>query len=153
MDVYENLKKAGYELPPQPPPGGIYTPVRQIGDILYTAGQGYTKNGVPVISGKAGKDVSLEEAQEAARGAVLNMLSALHGYLGDLNRIGEVVKILGFVASAEDFYNQPLVMNGASQLLVDVFGHIGRHARSAIGTNVLPGNLTVEIEGIFKLKE
>lgn len=153
MDVYEKIKECGYELPPMPPKGGIYTPVKQMGNILFTAGQGYTDKGVPVISGKAGADVSIEEAQEAARGAVMNMLSALHNHLGDLNRIKNVVKILGFVASTDDFTDQPLVMNGASQLLVDIFGESGMHARSAIGTNTLPVNLTVEIEGIFELKE
>ena len=151
MNIYENLKKMGIELPPPPPRGGIYVPVKQIGNLLFTAGQGCTLNGTPVVQGKAGADVTMEEAQKAARIAALNMLSILHDYTGDLNRIKNVVKILGFVASAPGFGNQPQVMNGASQLLVDVFGEAGQHARSAIGTNELPGNITVEIEGIFEL--
>ncbi len=153
MCVYENLKKLGIELPPSPPKGGVYVPVKKAGNLLFTAGQGCTLNGVPVVHGKAGADVTLEEAQKAARIAALNMLSILNDYTGDLNRIKNVVKILGFVASAPGFGNQPQVMNGASQLLVDVFGEAGQHARSAIGTNELPGNITVEIEGVFELEE
>ncbi|WZL81124.1 RidA family protein [Vallitaleaceae bacterium 9-2] len=153
MNVYDNLKKLNLELPPVPPLGGIYTPVKQVGNLLYTSGQGATRDGVPYISGKAGADVTMEEAQEAAVGATLNMLSALHEYTGDLNRIKNVVKILGFVASAPGFSDQPKVMNAASQLLGDVFGEAGQHARSAIGTNELPGNLTVEIEAIFEVDD
>lgn len=153
MNVYENLKKMNLELPPLPPRGGIYIPVRKVGNLLFTAGQGSTLNGVPVVQGKAGADVTLEEAQKAARIAAMNMLSILHDYTGDLNRIENVVKILGLVASAPGFGNQPQVINGASQLLIDVFGEAGQHARTAIGTNELPGNITVEIEGVFELKE
>ncbi|TCL70088.1 enamine deaminase RidA (YjgF/YER057c/UK114 family) [Hydrogenispora ethanolica] len=153
MCVYENLKKLQLELPAPPPLGGVYVPVKQVGNLLFTAGQGSTQNGVPVVAGKAGADVSIETAQNGARIAALNMLSILHQYTGDLNRIKNVVKILGFVASAPGFGDQPKVMNAASQLLVDLFGEAGRHARSAIGVNELPGNITVEIEGVFELKD
>jgi enamine deaminase RidA (YjgF/YER057c/UK114 family) len=153
MDVYENLKKMNLELPPQPPLGGVYVPVRQAGNLLFTAGQGSTRNGVPVVKGKAGAEVSIEEAQEGARIAALNMLSILHAYTGDLNRIKNVIKILAFVASTPGFGDQPKVVNAASQLLIDLFGESGKHARSAIGTNELPGNITVEIEGIFELRD
>ncbi len=153
MGVYENLKKLNLELPAPPPLGGVYVPVKQVWNLLFTAGQGSTQNGVPVVSGKAGTDVSIETAQNGAMVAALNMLSILHQYTGDLNRVKNVVKLLGFVASTPGFGNQPKVMNAASQLLVDLFGEAGRHARSAIGVNELPGNITVEIEGIFELKD
>ncbi|GKX32253.1 hypothetical protein SH1V18_47330 [Vallitalea longa] len=153
MNVYENLKKMNIELPKAPPLGGVYTPVKRVGNLLFTAGQGATKDGIPTIAGKVGKDLTIEQGKEAAKGACLNMLSCLHAYTGDLNKIKNVVKILGFVASAEGFADQPQVMNGASQFLVDVFGDKGQHARSAIGTNELPGGLAVEIEGIFEIEE
>lgn len=151
MDIYEKLKELNIELPSAPPLGGVYVPVRRVGNLLFTAGQGCTKEGVPFIKGKAGADVTIEQAQEAARICTLNMLSILHSYTGNLNRIKGVVKILGFVASASGFNEQPRVLNAASQLFVDIFGEAGRHARSAIGTNELPGDITVEIEGIFEI--
>jgi len=151
MSVYDRLKELGLELPPPPPLGGLYVPVRQVGNLLYTAGNGPTRNGKPVITGKLGAEVSLEQGQEAARLCILNILAGLHHYLGDLNRIRQVVKLLGFVASAPDFFRQPEVMNGGSALLVELWGDRGAHARSAIGTNVLPGNIPVEIELILEI--
>ena len=151
MDIYEKLRDMNLELPPAPTLGGVYVPVKRMGNLLFTAGQGCTKDGIPVITGKAGGSVTIEDAQEAARICTLNMLSVLHAYTGDLNTIKAVVKILGFVASAPGFNEQPRVMNAASQLLVDVFGEAGAHARSAIGTNELPGDMTVEVEGIFEM--
>jgi enamine deaminase RidA (YjgF/YER057c/UK114 family) len=151
MCVYENLKKLNLELPAPPPPGGVYVPVKQVGNLLFTAGQGPTVDGKPIYTGKLGKDLTIEQGQEAAKVVALNMLSVLHQHLGDLNRIKNVVKLLGLVASAPGFGEQPRVVNAASQLLVDVFGEKGRHARSAIGTNELPGNIPVEIEGIFEV--
>ena len=124
MDVYENIRKSGYELPPSPPKGGIYKPVKQVGNLLFISGQGATRNG----------------------------LSVLHEYLGDLNKIKSVVKILAFVASAPGFNSQPAVVDGASQLLKDVFGDDnGVGARSAISAIELPGNISVEIEFIFEI--
>ena len=152
MSVYENLKKLHIELPGPPAKGGIYVPVRQVGNLIFTSGVGPMVNGAPAFVGKIGKDLTIEEGQLAARIVAINILSILHQYLTDLNRIKQVVKILGFVASAEKFGSQPQVINGASQLFVDVFGEIGQHARSAIGTNELPGDIPVEIEGIFEVK-
>jgi enamine deaminase RidA (YjgF/YER057c/UK114 family) len=152
MSVYENLKKLHIELPEPPAKGGIYIPVRQVGNLIFTSGVGPIVNGIPAFVGKIGKDLTIEEGELAARIVAINILSILHQFLTDLNRIKQVVKILGFVASAEKFGRQPQVINGASQLFVDVFGEIGQHARSAIGTNELPGNIPVEIEGIFEVK-
>lgn len=153
MNIYNRLKELGYELPEPAPRLGLYQPVRKSGNLLFVSGQGCTENGVPIFTGKVGAEVSLEQGQVAARRCTLNALAALHAYVGDLNRIAGAVKVLGFVASAPGFSRQPAVMNGCSQLLLDVFGEAGGHARSAIGTSELPENIPVEIEFIFELKE
>lgn len=152
MDVYARLKELGITLPEPPPKGGIYKPVKQVGNMLYVSGQGPTENGTPVYTGKVGGECSIEEGQAAARLCTLNALSTLHDFLGDLNRIKSVVKMLAFVASAPEFGRQPEVANGASRLLADVFGdERGIGARSAIGANELPGGISVEIEFIFEI--
>jgi len=152
MDVYARIKNLGLELPPLPPKGGVYKPVKQVGNMLYVSGQGATLKGVPVVTGKVGAERTLEEGQEAARICAMNALSTLHDYIGDLNKIKCLVKTLGFVASAPNFNMQPKVIDGASLLLADIFGtDNGIGARSAIGANELPGNISVEIEFIFEI--
>ena len=156
MDVYERLKELGIELPPAPPPGGLYSPIKLFGsNLVYTSGVGPTDpTGGAVYSGKVGTDLTVEEGQAAARLATINLLSVLHNHPGDLNRIKQIVKHLGFLACPPDFHMQPAVMNGSTQLLMDVFGDpAGRPARSAIATNVLPGNIPVEIELLIELKD
>lgn len=153
MDVYERLKDLNLNLPPVPPLGGIYKRVKQVGNILYVSGQGSTHDGVPLVTGKVGQERSIEEGQHAAKICGLNALSVLHQHLGDLNRIVSVIKLLAFVASAEGFCQQPEVANGISQLFLDIFGEDrGVGARSAIGTNQLPGNITVEVELIVEIQ-
>jgi len=152
MSIYARLKELGIELPPPPPLGGLYKPVKQAGNLLYVSGQGPTVNGIPKVSGKMSAERALEEGRHAARLCVLNALSLLHQYLGDLNKIKSTVKLLVFVESAPGFNRQPEVANGASQLLIDIFGEErGLGARSAIGTNELPGDITVEIEFVFEV--
>ena len=151
MDVYTRLKDLNLTLPDRPAIGGIYKPVRQMGNCLYVSGQVAARDGVPVFTGKLGTERSLEEGQEAARICVLNALSHLHHFLGDLNKIKGVVKTLGFVQSAAGFNMQPKVINGASDLLRDIWGEDGVGARSAIGVNELPNNISVEIEFIFEI--
>jgi len=151
MNVYEKLKELNLSLPEIPPRVGIYKPVRQAGNCLYVSGQGPTKSGVPVITGKVGEDRSIEEGQEAAKMCVLNALSNLHHFLGDLNKIKGVIKTLGFVQSASGFNQQPKVIDGASALLRDIWGEDGVGARSAIGVNELPANISVEVEFIFEI--
>lgn len=154
MDIYKRLDELGISLPPLPPLAGIYKSVKQVGSLLYVSGQGPTENGIPLVEGKVGQARTIEEGQHAARLCVLNALSNLHQHLGDLNKIKSVVKLLVFVASAEGFNRQPEVANGASQLLLDIFGQErGVGSRSAIGTNELPGDITVEIEFIFEIAE
>ena len=153
MNVYSRLEELHLELPAPPPRGGIYTPVKQVGSLLFVSGQGPTEKGIPLVTGKVGATVDIEQGQQAARLCVLNALSSLHEYLGDLNRIDCLVKILAFVASAPGFNQQPKVIDGASQLLRDLWGEErGVGARTAVGTNELPGNIAVEIEFIFALK-
>jgi len=152
MDIYERLEELKIKLPSPPPLGGIYKPVKQVGNMLYVSGQGPTENGIPLVTGKVDTERTIEEGQHAARLCVLNALSNLHQYLGDLNKIKSVVKLLVFVASADGFGRQPEVANGASQLLIDIFGEEqGVGVRSAIGTNELPVGITVEIEFIFEV--
>ena len=151
MTAYEELKKLGLELPAPPPLVGLYVPVKRSGNLLFTSGQGPTLLGKPQFTGKVGGNLSVEEGQQAARLCVLNALSVLHQYLGDLDKIKNVVKVLAFVASAPGFGGQPLVVNGGSQLLLDLFGERGRHSRSAIGVNELPGDIPVEIEVICEI--
>lgn len=152
MNVYDNLKKLGIELPEGLAAAGLYKPVNQTGNLLFVSGQGSIDNG-NAITGRVGVDLTVEEAQKAARASGINTLSALQAYLGDLNKIKKCVKILGFVAGADTFTEQAKVINGCSQLFIDVFGEEGRHARSAIGTNSLPLGLTVEVESIWEIEE
>jgi len=151
MNVYERLRELDLTLPEPPPRAGIYKPVRQAGNCLYVSGQGPTKAGVPVITGKLGEERTIEEGQEAAKICTLNALSNLHHFLGDLNKIKGVIKTLGLVQSAIGFNQQPKVIDGASALLRDIWGEDGVGARSAIGVNELPGNISVEIEFIFEI--
>ncbi len=152
MNVYEKMKELSIELPEAPKSAGLYVPVRQTGNLLFSAGQGPVRNGTIIHKGKVGAGRSLEEGQDAARLCVLNILAQVEKTIGDLNRITGVVKLLGFVASAPGFNDQPKVINGGSQLLIDLFGERGWHARSAIGVNELPGDITVEIEAVFEFQ-
>ena len=151
MCIYKKLDELKIELK-YTPAQALYVPVKVVGNLVYVSGQ------IPVLDGKftsvgsVGKDVTLEEAQAAARQIAINTLSVLHEFIGDLNKIKGCVKVLGFVASAEGFNQQPTVINAFSQVLLDVFGEDGRHARSAVGTNELPMDVSVEVESIFELK-
>ncbi len=151
MDIYSKLDEMGITLPELPPKGGIYKPVKQIGNLLYVSGQGATVKGVPEFVGKVGAERTIEEGQAAARLCALNALSTLEDYLGDLRKIKSVVKTLAFVASADNFNFQPKVVDGASGFYRELWGEDGVGARSAIGVNELPGNITVEIEYIFEI--
>lgn len=154
MDIYRRLDELGYALPELPPKGGIYQPVVRVGNLLYISGQGATEKGIPVVAGKLGAELGIEDGQKAARICALNALAVLHDYLGDLNKVVRLVKTLAFVASAPGFNAQPQVIDGASGFFRDVFGQErGVGVRSAIGTNELPGNIAVEIEFIFEIAE
>lgn len=153
MDVSKRLEDLNIELGESPAKGGIYDPCRFFSDKLaYISGCGPQVNGVCAATGKVGKDLTLEEGQEAAKKAVLNMLAVINDKAGGLDKVKKIVKLLGFVASADGFYEQPQVIDAASQLLIDIFGQeAGCAARSAIGVNTLPSNIPVEIEALVEL--
>lgn len=155
MRIAEKLRMLEIELPTCPCRAGLYTQCRFFGDgLAYVSGCGPDFPGRMFPTGKLGQNISIEEGQLAARNCMLNALSILQRELGDLDRVQSMVKMLAFVASDDEFYQQPVVANGASQLLVDVFGEtIGCPARSAIGVNVLPGNIPVEIELLLRVRD
>jgi enamine deaminase RidA (YjgF/YER057c/UK114 family) len=136
----------GLKIPDTPKPVAAYIPAKQTGKIVFTAGQLPMVNGELISKGLLGKDVEIDEANKAARICTLNALAAIKGVIGDLNRIKQIVRVVGYVASVPTFTQQPAVVNGASELLLEIFGENGKHARSAVGMAVLPLNASVEIE-------
>lgn len=153
MKVEERIKELGLSLPISSPPGALYVPVKAIGNVLFVSGQVPMKEGKPIYTGKVGKERSIEYAKEAARMCIMNLLAAVKDKYKDLDVIKEVVKIQAFVNSETGFEQQHIVVNAASQLLYDILGEAGRHARTAVGTNQLPMDVTVEIEAIIELKK
>lgn len=151
MIIEKRIEELGINLPAASPPGAMYVPVKQLGNALFVAGQVPFVNGELVVSGKVGDTVSREEAEEAARRCIINLLAALKNHLGDLDKVKNITKIQVFVNSRTGFQEQHLVANAASQLLFDVFGERGRHARTAVGTNQLPMDAPVEIEAIVEI--
>ena len=146
MDVYQKLKELGLKLPEAPAKGGVYTPCKLTEDgYAYISGCGPCMAG-ETISGKLGKEFDVAQGQKLAESCMLNVLAVLEKKIGDLNRVTDMVKLLVFVASENDFYSQPQVANGLSDLLVEVFGEQGKHARCAFGVASLPMNLPVEAE-------
>ncbi|EHK54255.1 RidA family protein [Allomesorhizobium alhagi] len=151
MSSHDQIAALHFELPPVPAPIGTFRNVLQVGNILYVSGQGpLDRNGV-LYKGKVGRDVSVEAAYEHARLTGLNILSVLSAHLGDLARVKQFVKLQGFVNATDDFADHPRVINGCSDLLVEVFGGRGIHARTSIGVASLPNNITVEIEAIVEI--
>ncbi len=151
-NVYDVMKEKNIVLPQPPPKGGVYAPCKIVGNMAYISGCGCVIDGCEA-AGKLGKDYTVEQGQAFARNCALNILAVLQREIGDLNRVKSVVKLLAFVASDDEFYQQPQVANGASGLLGELFGpEAGIPTRSAIGVNVLPGNLPVEIEAIFEIE-
>jgi enamine deaminase RidA (YjgF/YER057c/UK114 family) len=147
MKPSEKLASLGVELPKAPSPAGSYVPATRAGNLVFTAGQlPLDDHGELAATGKVGSEVSVEEAQNAARLCALNALAAASEKVGGLDNISGVVKVVGFVASAEGFTEQPKVINGASNLIGEVFGEAGLHARSAVGVAELPMNSPVEVE-------
>ncbi|WP_100065398.1 RidA family protein [Miniphocaeibacter massiliensis] len=153
MNVYENLKKLGYSLPKAPAKGGLYAPIKEFGNNLaYVSGCGPQCVNKDVLTGKIGGELTEIQGKEAAERCILNVLSVIDDKIGDLNKIKSFVKLLVFVSSEDNFFNQPQVADTASKLLKDIFGEeIGISSRSAIGVNVLPGNIPVEIEALIEL--
>jgi enamine deaminase RidA (YjgF/YER057c/UK114 family) len=146
------VRELGIQIPTLPPPVAIYVPAVRTGDLVFASGQTPTVDGVLQVQGQLGGDVSIEQGQQAARLA-LNCVAEVRGLLGSLDRVARVVRLTGFVASATGFAQQPAVVNGASQLIEEIFGEAGHHARSAIGVAELPGGAPVEIELIVEARE
>jgi len=151
--VEDKLHKLGYTLPEPPTPIGVYVTALEVDEMVYTSGASCFEGGKLKYQGKVGAELTLEQGYDAARITMLNLLAVLKQQIGDLDKIEQVVKLTGYVASAPGFNQQPAVMNGASELLGEILGDRGKHARSAIGVNELPMNCPVEIEMIVKLKD
>lgn len=144
--IEARLKDLNIELPEAPKPLAAYIPAKQAGQLIFTAGQLPMVNGELFLKGLLGQDVEIEDANKAARICTLNGLAAIKGLIGDLDRIKQIVRVVGYVASVPNFTQQPAVINGASELLLEIFGDKGKHARSAVGMAVLPLNASVEVE-------
>jgi enamine deaminase RidA (YjgF/YER057c/UK114 family) len=151
MSFEQRFKQLGLELPPPPKPVANYVPVVRAGDLLFLSGVLPSRDGQLIMIGKLGQNLSIEQGMEAARVAVLNGLSIIRSEAGSLDRVRQIVKMVGHIASAPGFTDQPQVLNGASDLLVSVFGDAGRHARVAVGAAELPRQAPVEIELIVQV--
>lgn len=149
--VESKIKGMGIELPEVPKPAASYVPAKTVGNLVYTSGQDCRVKGVLKYEGKVGSDLTVEEGYDAARQTMINCLAVLKAQIGDLDRVRQIVKVLGFVNSSDGFVEQPYVINGASNLLIEIFGENGKHARSAISSNELPFNTPVEIEMIVEI--
>lgn len=150
--INEKLQEMGIEIPEAPKPLASYIAATVVGELVYTAGQIPIEKGKLKFEGIVGKDISTDKAQQAAKVCAINCLSVIKSEIGDLDRIEQIVKVTVFVASVENYTDQPKVANGASDFLVEVFGEKGKHVRSAVGVSSLPINAPVEIEMIAKIK-
>jgi enamine deaminase RidA (YjgF/YER057c/UK114 family) len=151
MTPEQKLRELGHTLPPPPPPIANYVGAVHTGNLLFLSGKGPDLQGGRQWRGKVGAEFTTEDGYQAARDTMLNLLAVLQAEIGDLSRVRRIVKLLGMVNSTPDFGDHPKVINGASDLLVQVFGDQGRHARSAIGVAALPGGIPVEIEMIVEI--
>jgi len=149
----ERLAELGLSVPEVPTPVAVYVPAVVSGDLVFTSGQLPMKNGELMLTGKVGGEVGPEEAKEAAQQCALNAIAAVKSKIGDLDKVVQVVKVVVFVASTPDFTGQPQVANGASELLGNVFGDAGVHARSAVGVPVLPLDAPVEVEIVVRVAQ
>ncbi len=152
MNAEDQIAALGLSLPPAPPRGGVYRPIVISGNMAYVSGHGPYLGEGGYLTGRVGSEVGMEEGRAAARQTGLALLASLKGELGSLNRVKRVVKLLGMVNCTADFPDHPKVINGCSELFAQIWGEdAGVGARSAVGMGSLPGNITVEIEGIFEL--
>ena len=149
--IEARLQTLGISLPGAPAPVATYVPTRIVGELLFISGQISRTNDGALIAGKLGAGLTTKEGAKAARQCGLALLAQAKAALGDLDRIAACVKLLGFVNGTPEFAEQPAVVNGCSDLLVEVLGEAGRHARSAVGVNALPMNAAVEVEAIFQI--
>lgn len=153
VDVEKKLKELGIELITPTKPMANYVKAVRTGNLIFLAGHGPSKGDGTLITGKVGKELSTEQGAEAARQTAISLLSTLKAEIGDLNKVKRIVKVLGMVNCTENFTDQPKVINGFSDLMVQVFGEKGKHARSAVGMYALPSNMAVEIEMIVEIED
>jgi enamine deaminase RidA (YjgF/YER057c/UK114 family) len=153
MKIEDRLAELGLSLPEVPAPVAAYVPAVRAGNWVYVSGQTPFRDGKLRVKGKVGKDVTLEDAYEEAKQCALNIMAAVKSVAGSLDNVERIVKLVGFVASTPDFTDAPKVVNGASELFVQVFGDKGKHARSAVGVASLPLDCCVEVEAVVLLKE
>ena len=151
MSHEARLKNLGLELPEAPKPVANYVPVVRVGDLLFLSGVLPSRDGQLIMTGKLGADLSVEQGVEAAKTAAMNALAIVKDHVGSLDRVKRIVKMVGHIASAPGFTDQPQVLNGASDLFVQIFGEAGRHARVAVGAAELPRRAPVEIELIVQV--
>ena len=150
--ITDNLKKYNITIPDAPDPVGAYVAYKVVGKLLYISGQLPIGNNGKIIKGKIGKDLSIEDGQEAARLCTINILAQVKKAVeGDLDKVKNCVKITGFVNSSDDFKDQPKIINAASEMLTNVFGENGKHTRAAVSSNSLPLGIAVEIDAIFEI--
>ncbi|MBZ4686983.1 MAG: hypothetical protein PWQ96_2316 [Clostridia bacterium] len=152
MSYEQKIKELGLQIPEPPEPVAAYVPAVKVGDFIYTSGQIPFVNGKLKFKGKVGEDLTEQEGYEAAKVCALNCLSVIKGQVGTLDNIERIVKVTGYVNSGQGFQMQPQVINGASELLGEIFGENGQHARAAVGVSELPIDAPVEIEMIVKIK-
>jgi len=152
MTAEQRLVELNIQLPDAPQPVAIYRPAVQVGNLLFVSGHGPNRADGTQITGKVGVELTAEEAKEAARVTGLCILSTVRNTLGSLDRVVRVVKVLGMVNATPEFGDQPQVINGFSELMMEVFGDPGKGARSAVGMGSLPGNIPVEVEAIFEVE-
>jgi len=152
MSAEARVRELKLELPPTPKPAGVYKPLVVVGNLAYVSGHGPLQADKTMISGRVGADTDQDGGYRAARQTGLAILSTVRQYLGSLDRVARVIKILGMVNSTPDFEQHPAVINGCSELFQEVWGDDGVGARSAVGMGSLPGNITTEIEVIFELR-
>ncbi len=152
MGAEQKLKEMGLMLPEQATAVGNYVPAVRVGNLLFVSGHGPFKDDQIKIAGKLGRDLTVEEGYKVARNVTMNCLASIRSVLGDLDKVKRFVKLLGMVNCTEDFKEQPKVINGCSDLLVELFGDSGKHARSAVGMQALPFEIPVEIEMILEVE-
>lgn len=150
--IEDKLKAMGIELPPTGKPGGNYVPAVRTGNLVYLAGVGPRQANGELMLGKLGRDLTVEQGYEAAKWCAVSMLGNLRDEIGDLDRVTRFVKLLGMVNSEGDFTQPPAVVNGCSDLIVELYGERGKHARSAVGLATLPNGMAVEIEAVIEVE-
>lgn len=151
--IESRLEELGYSLPPPPPSAGNYLPATRSGNLMWLAGVGSARADGTRITGKLGVDLTTRQGYEAARCCALNLLSRMKAELGDLDKVSRVLKVVGMVNSAPDFIEQAQVVDGASDLFVELYGEAGKHSRSAPGMGALPGNNAVIVECVVEITE